>query len=134
MKLSELRRRGSDGFGSGHFGAFRGSRTHKGVDLLADSGEVIESPVTGTVTKLGYPYGNDLSYRYVQITAGDYDFRVFYVDPSVRVGQEVAADTAIGLAQDLGRRYPGIPNHVHFEIKKDGAYLDPTPTLIAMEG
>lgn len=134
MKLSKLKRRGSDGFGAGHFGAPRGSRTHKGVDLLASSGEAIESPVTGTVTKLGYSYGDDLSYRYVQITAGGYDFRVFYVDPSVRVGQEVIADTVIGLAQDLGRRYPGIPNHVHFEIKIDGEYIDPTPTLIAMEG
>ncbi|MEQ3723498.1 M23 family metallopeptidase [Alcanivorax sp.] len=132
MKLSELKRRGSDGFGAGHFGAPRGSRTHKGVDLLASSGEAIESPVTGTVTKLGYSYGDDLSYRYVQITAGGYDFRVFYVDPSVRVGQGVTANTAIGLTQDLGQRYPGIPNHVHFEIKKDGDYLDPTPALIAM--
>ena len=134
MKLSELKRRGSDGFGAGHFGAPRGSRTHKGVDLLAQSGEAINSPVTGTVTKVGYPYGDDLSYRYVQITAGDYDFRVFYVEPSVRVGQEVTTETAIGSAQDLGRRYPGIPNHVHFEIKSDGDYLDPTPALIAMEG
>lgn len=99
MKLSELKRRGSDGFGAGHFGAPRGSRTHKGVDLLAQSGEAINSPVTGTVTKVGYPYGDDLSYRYVQITAGDYDFRVFYVEPSVRVGQEVTTETAIGSAR-----------------------------------
>lgn len=134
MKLSELKRRGSDGFGSGHFGASRGSRNHKGVDLLANTGEAINSPVTGTVTKLGYPYGDDLSYRYVQVTVGGYDFRVFYIDPSVRVGQEVTADTAIGLVQDLGLRYPGIPNHVHFEIKSGGGYLDPTPTLIAMGG
>ena len=81
-----------------------------------------------------YPYGDDLSYRYVQVTVGGYDFRVFYIDPSVRVGQEVTADTAIGLVQDLGLRYPGIPNHVHFEIKSGGGYLDPTPTLIAMGG
>lgn len=133
MKLSELKRRGSDGFGSGHFGASRGSRTHNGVDLLVNAGEAINSPVTGTVTKLGYPYGDDLGYRYVEVESGGYEFRVFYVEPSVRVGQEVTTETAIGSAQDLGRRYPGIPNHVHFEIKSDGDYLDPTPTLIAME-
>ena len=134
MKLSELKRRGSDGFGSGHFGASRGPRTHNGVDLLAGTGEDIDSPVVGTITKLGYPYGDDLSYQYVQISVEDYDFRVFYVEPSVKVGDEVTADTVIGVVQHLGSRYHGIPNHVHFEIKKDGDYLDPTRTLIGMGG
>ncbi|WP_272962288.1 M23 family metallopeptidase [Alcanivorax jadensis] len=132
MKFSELEARGSDGFGSGHFGASRGGRSHSGFDLLCDAGVPLCSPVAGTVTKVGYPYGDDLSYRYVQVSAGGYDFRTFYIEPSVAVGDKVDKCSVIGTGQSLGKRYPGIPNHIHFEIKKAGKYVDPTPSLIAM--
>jgi murein DD-endopeptidase MepM/ murein hydrolase activator NlpD len=81
------------------------------------------------VTKLGYPYGDDLQWRYVQITdASGFNHRTFYVEPLVRVGQRVEEDEPIGEAQDISQRYPaqGMKPHVHYEIKSgDGEYLNP---------
>lgn len=132
MKIGDMQKRGCDQDGCGHFDAPRGTRRHNGYDLLCDPGETICSPIHGTVTKVGYPYADDLSFRYVQVSAGEYDFRLFYVEPSVAVGQTVTPDTVIGTGQNLGERYDGIANHIHFEIKRGADYIDPTPVLIAL--
>jgi len=135
MKLHELDIRGCDKQGCGHFGASRGTRKHNGIDLVCLTGDDIQSPVNGIVTKIGYPYGAEdkLHIRYVQVTCGDYDFRVFYIKPMVEVGQLVNTNSVLGFAQELGCFYPGITEHVHLEIKdKNGCYVDPTPTIEVM--
>lgn len=137
MNIFDLDIRGCDSQGCGEFGASRGSRKHIGVDLCCDPGTEIKSPVPGVVTKLGWPYGNPnkVHIRYVQITQGDYNYRVFYVDPSVEVGQQVTSDTVIGNSQALGTFYRGITEHIHFEIKNnEGGVIDPTPLVLAMKG
>jgi len=55
--------RGLDSYGSGAFHAPRGSRIHQGIDLLAAVGSKVHAILDGTVTKLGYPYADDLSFR-----------------------------------------------------------------------
>ncbi len=132
MHLHEMSERKCDGHGCGHYGASRGTRTHKGIDLNCKPLTIVYAPVAGTVTKVGYPYSDDLSYRYVEISDQGYCFRVFYVEPLVEKGQKVSKSTIIGEAQDLRTRYSGITNHVHFEIKNaDGEYIDPTPVILA---
>lgn len=121
-----------DGHGCGHFGASRGSRKHNGVDLVCIPGTPVGSPVAGRVTKLGYAYTDDLSFRYVQISSGGYDFRLFYVEPMVEEGAEVIVGSLVGRAQRLGSRYQGITEHVHFEVKHGDDYVDPTPILLCL--
>lgn len=132
MKLiAPLRKR--DAFGCGHFGASRGKNskgdkiTHKGIDHACIPDSKVLSPVRGEVTKLGYPYADDLSFRYVQITTKEgYNVRVFYVSPLVKVGNYITEDTIIGTSQKLGDRYPKITEHVHLEIKDlQGKFIDP---------
>ena len=65
--------RGTDVHGSGEWHATRGNRFHNGVDFSCYPGTRILAPVSGLITKLGYPYGDDLGYRYVQIEADDKD-------------------------------------------------------------
>jgi len=36
---------------------------------------------------------------------------------------------ALGILQDLTKKYPGITNHLHFSIKKDGVYVNPDDFL-----
>ncbi len=132
MHLHEMSERKCDGYGCGHFGASRGSRPHNGVDLACPPKTLVYSPIAGTVTKVGYPYGDDLSYRYLEISENGYKFRVFYVSPVVKVGQKVSKATIIGEAQGLTRRYSGITPHLHLEIKNaDGDFIDPTPVMLA---
>lgn len=122
--------RGTDSHGSGAFGASRGSRKHNGIDFSAQPNSRVHSVCAGEVTKLGYPYSDDLGYRYIQITDTDgYDVRYFYVRPLVVDGDHVGFDEAIGFVQDLDQRYKGITPHIHFEVKKDGEFVDPEKYL-----
>lgn len=114
--------RGTDGFGSGDFGASRGKRTHSGIDLCVAAESEILSTVSGVVTRCGYPYQSDRSYRYIEITDyRGYRHRFFYVDPVLRVGDyAVAEKTIIGIAQNISAKYSSeskvMKNHVHYEI------------------
>lgn len=121
--------RGCDKFGCGHFGAKRGDRLHRGIDLVVLSGEPFASLCSGKITKLGYVYKGDMTLRYVEVTTrSGQAWRFHYLKPSVKVGDAVSVGTILGTVQSLQSRYPGITDHVHFEvIEPGGGYLDPTP-------
>jgi murein DD-endopeptidase MepM/ murein hydrolase activator NlpD len=123
----------NDSAGLGHFGASRnakggGKRKHPGTDYEMEAGELVDSPVVGKVTKIGYTYTDDLSYRYIQITDIDgNNHRLFYVDPKedIKVGSIVDKGTIIGASQDLSKKHGSeMKNHVHYEI------LDPNKVAI----
>lgn len=124
-----LELRGRDGYGSGSFGASRGDRVHSGIDFKAPPDAVILSPVSGKVTKLGYPYNDDLSFKYVEITdSRKRKHRLFYVDPSVSKGDTIKENDPIGSAQHISARYNVhlMNNHIHYEVKTSkGEYLNP---------
>lgn len=114
-----------DKYGCGHYGASRAGRKHKGIDFIYHHSEPVRAFKGGKVTKLGYPYADDLSFRYVQISDNGADMRYFYVCPTVRIGQKVKRGDIIGFAQAIELRYPGITPHIHFEVKADGLYMNP---------
>lgn len=129
--------RGTDEQGQGHFGAPRGKRTHKGIDIICEQGQPIFACESGTVTKIGYPYNPDDPkkghLRYVQVTTSDgFDARYFYVDPYLRIGDRVECGDVVGEAQGLVNIYPGITEHFHFEVKKNGQHIDPNQFLASI--
>ena len=128
MLKAQLRVR-NDPAGSGHFGALRGSRRHRGIDFILRPRDGLCSPVAGAVTKLGYAYPEDLSYRYVEVTDADgLRHRFFYVYPDVDEDDIVEEGTVLGCAQNIADKYPDteMENHVHYEIiDTEGTYLDP---------
>jgi|SRR5690554_651228 len=135
MHVFAMTERQCDGQGCGHFGASRGQRTHKGIDMACSPGTPVGSLVTGEVTKLGYPYAGDMVTRYVEVTAHGYKFRMFYVDPCVAVGDVVRFGEIVGHSQRLESMDAGGTQHVHVEIKDaSGGYVDPTPVVIALRG
>lgn len=136
MILKAAKFRGTDQWGSGAFGAPRGDHKHRGIDFLFEPGEKVVSHVEGEVTKLGYCYEDDLSYRYVEITpvspsTQKLHHRFFYVDPEVKEGEYIKEGDVIGTSQDIQKRYTKpdkvMQNHMHYEIKtEDGKYLNPS--------
>jgi hypothetical protein len=130
MLRSILSHRGNDDYGSGEFGASRGERPHNGIDYAIKPGEIICSPVAGTITKLGYTYSSDLSYRYVEVTdSAERRHRLFYVLPLVAVGDEVEKHAPVGASQDISKKYTNygyMKNHVHYEVMLlDGSFANP---------
>jgi len=132
--------RTEDAFGYGHYGASRdgGTRDHSGVDFIAEAGQPVKAPISGYVTKIGFAYGGDDSLRYVEIRnpALKYEARVFYVDPSVSVGDSVHLGDRIGTMHTLQDKYgEGMTNHVHLELAgPSGAKFDATEVLTARYG
>jgi len=89
------------------------------------------------VSKIGFPHNPSDSkkghLRYVQVTddAGK-DWRYFYVDPVVSVGDMVDESSVIGTAQDLIAVYgKEMTNHIHVEIKRGNSFIDPTGLIFS---
>jgi hypothetical protein len=97
------------------------------VDFVAHPGEEILSPIDGQIVRIAHPYSDDPTYEGLLIKGtgawAGVDVKVFYVEGE-RSGPVKAGDR-IGRAQSLARRYPGITNHVHLEIKERGRELSP---------
>lgn len=114
-----------DNGGSGYFGAPRGDRQHKGVDLECDPGQQVRSPISGTLVRVAYPYQGDTSLAGVVVASGRITVKMFYMQPDTKkIGKRVDAGEVIGTAQDVRTRYgydSGLLPHIHLEI----AEVDP---------
>lgn len=133
--------RGQDDYGSGQYLASRGERKHNGIDYCCYPKSQVFSPVNGLVTKLGWAYGDDLSFRYVEVKTEDNVFvRVLYIEPTISIGYKVTINSIIGLSQALQKRYPAdekhknpITDHIHVEVfelvKNKKIYINPLEYL-----
>lgn len=121
------RSRRTDKHGSGQFGAKRGARLHQGLDIEARPGEEVYSPIEGDVLREALPYQDDPSFRGLVIRGtgqwSGYEVKIFYVD-GLFCGKTTPG-AAIGRAQNLTFKYPGITNHVHVEVRHHGRALSP---------
>ena len=48
--------RGTDGCGSGHFGANRGDRTHNGIDVVCEEQNTVRAPFPAEIIRQSKPY------------------------------------------------------------------------------
>ncbi len=120
--------RDTDSWGSGAYGAKRGGRTHRGVDVSAYAGSVVLSDINGKVKRIGHPYnptGQKGHYQLIEIESASVLTKYFYVRPLVPVGCIIEKGDAIGVVQDLTEIYPDITNHYHFEVWIEGDHVDP---------
>lgn len=98
-------------------------RAHMGIDYAAPIGTPIFSVATGKVVHLGYSgaFGNLIILEH----PGNY--RTYYAHLSnynveLEVGNEVRRGLEIGYVGSTGR---STGPHLHFELRKDGVYVDP---------
>lgn len=115
--------RDSDDFGSGKFGASRGSRVHKGTDFISDPGQPIYSPIHGRIVREAKPYANDLAWSGVLIVGEHITIKMFYVKVEKNlIGEMVSTGQVIGTAQNIASKYSKggktMKNHVHLQIER----------------
>lgn len=127
--------RGLDKWGSGAYGAPRGRRAHRGIDVACYAGSKVAAERSGLVTKLGYPYSpsdpkkGHLRYVEIEDEQGN-KARYFYIKPYLELGDLVSPGDFIGETQGLAEIYPGITDHFHFEVKDStGVFVDPISYL-----
>ena len=106
---------------SSNYGMRRGSM-HKGVDFAARTGTRISAADGGTVTWAGWKSGG---WGYLVVINHGNGLETFYAHNSkvlVRVGQKVAKGEQIAKMGSTGN---SSGPHVHFEIHKNGRYVNP---------
>ena len=126
---------GEDDYGSGAYGSSRGhTRNHLGVDLFTNPGDTLFAAITG-IAKATAPYTEPSAKQNpinkgVKIIGTDefagmtvYGFYTKAL-PGI-LGQKVTAGQPIATALNMTGPYPGITNHVHFQIgKASGGNVD----------
>lgn len=117
-----------DPFGCGTFGASRGNRKHEGEDYAVSPGETIFSPISGTVTRIAYPYASDMSYKGVEIKNDELTVKIFYMVATAKIGSKIKAGDILGTAQNIAAKYgSAMVNHIHVEIRnKAGKLIQPS--------
>ena len=126
--------RGCDKQGCGYWGASRDNgRKHWGVDYVSEPGQEVIASFSG----MAYEQ-KSVDYPGVIIAGEDYTSKALYVTPSAEIakagykGVWVMEGEVIGRANDIRGRYPGITNHVHFELYGNRALeipINPTPYI-----
>lgn len=124
ISLSEaFEPRGHDLHGSGHFGAPRGNRTHKGQDYQIQPGQPFLAPFDCILVRFGFVYAHDLKYRLLEVHSIDEDFpgykaKLMYLEPAQDdyLNRQFVKFEPIGITQNIAEKYPGITPHVHLEL------------------
>jgi len=102
------------------------ARAHKGVDIAAPKGTGVFTAAEGQVVRTGYEaggYGNFIEVRHPNGMSTLYG-HLSRID--IARGMAVAAGQRIGLVGSTG--YSTGP-HLHFEVRRDGAQVNPTKVL-----
>lgn len=124
--------RGLDPTGHGYYGAKRGTRKHKGLDILAAPGEDVKTPIDGFVTKIGQVYTHTKEFKYIDITNDVYRARLMYAAPlNIKINDRFKAGDVVGIIQNVSKYWGnGMKNHLHLELYKYGLLTDPEPVLL----
>lgn len=100
--------------------------THTAIDIKADKTSVIKSAADGVVKSIV----NDPRYGLTVVIEHDEGYETVYSNlltaEFVVVGEEVAQGQTIGTAGNTASFESSMECHLHFELLKDGEYLNPT--------
>lgn len=100
--------------------------THMGIDIKADKTSVIKASADGVVKTIV----NDPRYGLTVIINHDDGYETIYSNlltaEFVVEGEEITQGQTIGTVGDTSSFESSMESHVHFELLKDGEYLNPT--------
>ena len=100
--------------------------THNGVDIKADKTSVVKAAANGTVSAIK----NDPRYGLTVIITHDNGYQTIYSNlltaEFVVKGEKVEIGQSIGTVGNSASFESEDEYHLHFEVLKDGEYLDPT--------
>ncbi len=107
---------------SSAYGVDRGTHRHSGIDLAIPSDTKVVAAKKGKVSFAGW--GRGYGYRVViDHEDGTQTTYNHLSDIGVNVGDQVNAGAPIALSGSTGN---STGPHLHFEVKKDGRYVDPS--------
>lgn len=136
--------RDSDNWGSGKYGAARGTgRRHKGVDIVIPTVKLLPQVETVRVGR-SYADSKEDDLIVVKPTEGilkDHEVKLMHLKPVPTIarklkykGDKLNRQTIIASQESLQKRFPSIKDHVHVEVRDpQGTIIDPTPYIRTRE-
>lgn len=114
-----------DGYGERLHPVLGAMRLHTGIDLFAEEGVPVVSTQDGVVTKaqLADAWGNIIVVQHNDTYTTSYSH---LKSMNVKEGDKVQKGQQIGLVGHTGL---STKNHLHFELHKNGAAMDPIKSL-----
>lgn len=109
----------------------RGNAFHAGIDLLAPRGTPVLAAGPGTVTWAGCRAGGWGRLVVVRHPDGVRTLYAHLASIVVRVGEEVSGGAILGRVGSSG---DATGPHLHFEVRVDGAAVDPLGALVPLVG
>ena len=109
----------------------RGHAFHAGIDLLAPRGTPVMAAGPGTVTWAGRRAGGWGRLVVVRHPDGVRTLYAHLASIDVRVGEEVSGGAILGRVGASGN---ATGPHLHFEVRVDGAAIDPLGALVPLVG
>lgn len=104
-------------------------RTHEGLDIAAETGDLVSATQAGTVTAV---YEDDFLGTVVVVSHSG-DLATLYANlaqtPAVAVGDTVTAGQTLGQVDDTALLETAEPAHLHFEVFQNGSAMDPMEYL-----
>jgi murein DD-endopeptidase MepM/ murein hydrolase activator NlpD len=123
----------NDSSGGGFYGASRGSRTHKGIDLVCSEFQSVFAPFSGRITRTFNAYRNSSTYKGVELSdENGLKIKIMYVNPNYSlVGSYVSKGQKIATCQKISNKYsPAMTDHIHVEKWVNGVNVNPTNDLL----
>ncbi|KAM4525381.1 leukocyte cell-derived chemotaxin-2-like [Odontesthes bonariensis] len=112
------RRRTSDSFGQGHYGARRNGKLHEGLDIVCQDGSAVYAPFDVTLQGKLIVYNDPRKAAIdegINLRGEGLCFKLFYVRPDRTTGS-VRKGERIGTMLPMQTVYPGITSHVHVQM------------------
>lgn len=113
-------------FGTRHLAGEAAPRAHKGIDIAAPTGTPVRATAPGRVVRVGYEAGGYGHFAEVRHPNGLTSLYAHMSRVDVRRGQTLDAGQTLGRVGSTG--YSTGP-HLHFEIKRRGAQVNPSRYL-----
>lgn len=102
---------------------------HSGIDIASETGTPVQACAGGTVTKIEEDDGMGVT---IEINHGNGLISVYSnlaADGLIELGEVVTQGTVIGKVGQSAMFEFKNPDHLHFEMKKNGEYVDPLDYL-----
>jgi peptidoglycan LD-endopeptidase LytH len=118
-----------------NFGDCRGSRQHIGIDIMASKGQDVFAVADGQLTQV-YLNTGAAGYGWTLQDADGNRYRYFHLDafaPDLKIGDRVSFGQVLGTVGSTGTNSDD-NNHLHFEVYRNDAAVDPLPLLVVPDG
>ena len=103
--------------------------SHRGVDLMSDASQDVVAVLDGTITESSYSFGNGYCLKISHQNGLETTYCSLKSNEGFSVRDVVSKGQKIGEAGNTASNESSVGGHLHFEVKLNGDFVDPSNYL-----